>query len=600
MQTEPHSAQADPNQARRDGWVSIQNNTLHVEDPRSGGKPAVISADDSVSVYVNELPINGPTDVLSQTSIRIQLPFRTYPEYSCDFQLAPDLCSVDLTVHLHSPGYFYSLPDTPAVPELLIQAETREAPLSAFQEDIREEILHELRARSITQGFLPHNIDLALEQPEISQRVVETQPAVSAVNRLEYHYALPEPDPEAPTGFTLSFPVLKICKAGEALVTRVRSDESRPGINIYGETLTPVTPQIVPLKAGDRTVLVNPEESSAVARLEGVPSFNGREARIGGLDKRSGVLEGGPGSLYDIKSSLLLDGSISQQAQVWVSQHLEVSGDVSHSHLEAQEHVIIHGNVIRSQISAGGDSAARMRLREPVEKLYSQMEQILHYFKEVKAALPRGRSLDDKQLFLRVIKTQFPHLLEDVDKIWKLNQSLHQLHPRRTMMLKVVLANLLNLNDRVMDERSYVDWVDNLKTLLEDLLLHDALRTHVYLNYLQGSNIVSRGNIYILGEGCYNSELQAGGDIIFCGSPGYCREGSLKAEGHLYVPELGSPNGSRLKVQLELSSRLKARKIHPGVELRFGPHLSQHLLEPREAVEVSVRNGQIQFRDLSL
>ncbi|HEY9840673.1 MAG TPA: hypothetical protein V6D23_09480, partial [Candidatus Obscuribacterales bacterium] len=281
-----------------------------------------------------------------------------------------------------------------------------------------------------------------------------------------------------------------------------------------------------------------------------------------------------------------------------VSQHLEISGDVSHSHLEAQESAIIHGNTIRSQITAGGDAAARMRLREPVEKLYAQMEQLLKLFREVRKALPKGRALDDKQIFIRVIKNQFPQLMAEVDEIWKLNQSLRQLHPRRTMVLKVVLANLMNLAERSMDERSFIDWLDKLRSFLDDLLQIDPLRNHVYLGYVQGSHVVSRGSVFILGEGCYNSELQAGDDIVFCGSPGYCREGVLKVGRNLYVPELGSPNGSRLKVFLEPGSRIRAHKIHPGVELQFGENLGQHLLEARFHVDIFVKNKAIVFKDL--
>ncbi|HEY9841767.1 MAG TPA: flagellar assembly protein A, partial [Candidatus Obscuribacterales bacterium] len=355
---------AEGREQQANGWVSIQNNALHVEDPRPPGKPAVISADDSVSVYVNDLPIHGPTDVFAHTHIRIQLPFRAYPEYDCEFEVAANLCAVDLTVRERTPGYFYSLPDTPAAEQLLIQAEAQAAPLSAFADDIVPEIVHELKARKISTGIFSERVQQALEQPGTPVRVVETQAPVSPVNRLDYLFALPEPDPLHPAGFSIAFPLLHVCKAGEVLVRRQRSDESAPGISIYGETLAPVKPEPAPLKASpDRTAVVNPDENEATARLEGIPSFNGREVRVGPLDRRSGVLEGGPGAFYDIKGSLQVDGSITSQAQILVSQHLEISGDVSHSHLEAQESAIIHGNTIRSQITAGGDAAARMRLR---------------------------------------------------------------------------------------------------------------------------------------------------------------------------------------------------------------------------------------------
>lgn len=615
----PSGQDTGPATDSRDGWVSIRNNALHVEDPRGSGKTAVICADDSVSVFVNDLPIHTPTDVRATTHIRIQLPLKAYPEYDCEFEVAPNLCALSLIVKQRVPGYFYQLPDTEPTLMLLIQAEAREAPLSAFAEDILPEILHELKARKITTGIHEERIKEAIGHPGTLVRIVETEPPVAPLNRLDYLFALPQPDPEHPAGFAIGFPLLKPCRAGEVLVRRVREDIgtkdicprarnlvrrvrediSKPGVSIYGETLLPSKPEPMPLKAApDRTAAVDLDENQATARLEGIPSFNGREVRVGPLDRRLGPLEGGPGAFYDIKGTLMVETSILNQAQIWVTQHVEIRGDVSHAHLEAQENLIVHGNTIKAQIIAGGDAAARMRLREPVEKLYAQLEQVLTYFREVRKAMPKARALDDKQIFLRVIKSQFPRLPEDVEAIWKLNQSLRQLHPRRTMVLKVVLANLMNLAERTMDERSFIDWLDKLRSFHDDLLQVDPLKTHVYLSYVQGSHVVSRGSIFILGEGCYNSELQAGEDILFCGKPGYCREGGLKAAGNLYVPELGSPNGSRLKVQLEPTSRIRSHKIHPGVELRFGENLHEHLLQVKTRVEVFVKNGKIVFKDL--
>lgn len=98
------------------GWVAIHDGVLQVQDPQDGGQPAVISADDSVSVFVDDLPIHSPTEVFSQTPIRIHLPFRTLPEYSCEFTLSPDRCALDLTIHQQQPGCFYALPETAPCP----------------------------------------------------------------------------------------------------------------------------------------------------------------------------------------------------------------------------------------------------------------------------------------------------------------------------------------------------------------------------------------------------------------------------------------------------------------------------------------------------
>ena len=144
-------------------------------------------------------------------------------------------------------------------------------------------------------------------------------------------------------------------------------------------------------------------------------------------------------------------------------------------------------------------------------------------------------------LFLRVIKTQFSGFATQVESLWRLNKSLKQLHPRRTMALKVVLSHLMNLNERPLTQRLFEDWLNGLSDFARELVSLPAQANHAYLSYAQGSTLTVRGSIFVTGEGCYNSHLTAGQHIVFTGSPGYCREGSLKAEGHLFVPARGQP-----------------------------------------------------------
>lgn len=579
-----------------DGWVSVQNGEIHVADPGPDGQPAVISAGESVLVYVNETAIHTPTEVWARTPISIQLPFRAYPEYQCQFEVSEDRCTVWLKVIEQSPGCFYRIPDSPAVRQLLIEAESVPAPLNRFADDIGRDILSELKQRKIKHGLQLEQIQAALESPGEAFVIAQGQPPISPQNKLEDLFAIPEPDRTRPQGFQLNYPSLRLCKAGELLVQRHLSTESKAGISVFGETLRPQEATHHPLLRVDTSVRIDLEQNQAVASLEGIPSFNGRDVRVRPLDKRLHDLEGGPGAIYDIKGSLQVNGSVEAQARIWVTQHLEISGDVSHAHMEAHEHILIHGNIIRSQLMAGGDAAACMRLLEPVQHLHKEMGHIHALFREIRTQVPRERQPEERQLFIRIIKTQFPHLREEVESLWNLNHALKQLHPRRTMLLKVVLSNLMNLNERLNDERRFLDWLDKLGTFIQDLQGMTPLSSHIYANYVQGSELFSQGSIFILGEGCYNSRLQAGKDIVFCGLPGYCREGQLKLGGHLIVPELGSPNGSRLQVHLSPSSFIRVQKLYPGVELYFGKEMApKHILEAAEDLEIRRYKNEVCF-----
>lgn len=580
------------------GWVTIQDGTIEVGDPLDGGQPAIIEAGDSVLIYVDDVMIAAPTPVLSRSDIRIQLPFRVLPEYECHFTVSPDHLQVHLLIDLRQAGSFFKLPEVAPTHQLCIQTLTDNAPLSAFAEDIRTHILAELQSQGIVEGLLPEGIQAAIQAPNTSQLIARGRPAQPAQNRLQFYFAVPEPDPQQPQGFALRFPVLKKCKAGELLVQREQAP-GQPGLTVYGQPVPPAAAGPVLLKAADGTVRITPDDNQALARIEGVPSFTGHEVKMASLDQRPEDLPGGPGALYDIPGALQVSGGIQEQTRLWVAQHLELAGDISHAQVEVGEHAIVHGSILRSRLIAGGDKAACMRLLAPVTQLYGQLEQVLQSLHQIQQTVPRERQPDAKTLITRIVKTQFPGLMQEVNALWELNQSLKQLHPRRTMVLKVVMSNLLNLAERQLNEHIFVDWLDKLRAFLLDLQTHAPLGSHIYFSYAQGADLTSSGHIFVLGEGCYHSQLQAQGDIVFCGQPGYCRESSLKLGGRLIVPELGSPNGTRLKVQLALQGEVRVQQLHPGVELAFGERYQHHVLEPLQGQRIFVAEGQICFAPLT-
>lgn len=370
-------------------------------------------------------------------------------------------------------------------------------------------------------------------------------------------------------------------------------------MTVYGEVVPPEEVQAPELKAADRSVRLDIEANHAVALIEGLPVFDPEVgARMSGLYKQESPIVGGPGHIVDLKSSLQLTASIRDGAQVWIKDYLEVAEDIGHSQVAVEAGLIVHGSVVRSDLRVGGDAAARMSLIEPVQALLKDLNGLLQMVKEVRSRAPQSRLTDDKTLFLRVIKTQFASFFNQLEALWQLNKSLKQLHPRRTMALKVVLSHLMNFTERPFTERLFLDWLKGLQDFSSELTALPAQSSHAYLSYAQGSTITARGHIFVTGEGCYNSQLSAGQHIVFTGDPGYCREGTLRAEGHVFIPELGSPNGSRLRVEVGLHSQIFAQKVYPGVELRFGERPPYHVLNQHAPVHITSVAGEVTFSPL--
>lgn len=593
---------SDPQESPElDGVASVEDGHIQIRDPQPGGSPARLQADDSVLVFVNEVPITEPVEVFSRTSIRVTLPLFTLPRYRATIQVDPDWMSAWLQLTVIEPGLFYHLQDTPPTPELLIKTIAKPALLKDFEE-IRTEILGTIQKQGVVFGILEEALDQALETPpETRVCIARGTPPVYFTDRFEERYAFPSL-PESPESLDLPplelvYPVLATCKAGEVLVQRFPGRVESEGRNLKGETLS--APELQrPLLAADGSVRLQKEGSEIVANLEGIPSFNGRDARVRGCYFYSDPLQGHRGNIVDVQGSVQIAADVNDQAQVWALQHIEIAGQVSHAQLEADENIVVHGNTVKAKIASGGDASASMRLIVPVKNLLVQMLKLQHMFADLKKTVPQLAHRSDKAVFLQLLKTQFPGLLNDAEQLWEQLKTLKKLHPRKVMVLKVVLSHLMNLEQKDFSASLYHDWVDKLGDFLLDLEALENLSSHVYLNYVQASEIYAQGNIYILGEGCYNSQLHARKHVLITGSPGYCREGLIEAGGHVIVRELGSPNGSRLRIQLQPQSRICAELIYPGVEVRFGKAAPYHFLEKQARVELSLEGESISIRPL--
>ncbi len=575
------------------GTLSFDGQDLHIQDPAPQGSPAILSADHALHLSIDQQYPEAPLPVTSQSQIQFSLPLPTPPKYTFDFDIST--YSVQLTVQEQTPGVAFFIPSQSENRTLHLSLHQKEVPLTHFESQLWEDVQKQLRYQRIHQPLSREAFKSALEAPGTPVVVLETPQPVQPFNRLHFLYALPLPEPDT-EAFALSFPTLKTLSAGKVIVEREYSHKSRAGMNVYGEVVAPENVIVPELKASNRTVRLDPERNHALSVIEGVPVFDAEAGvKMSGLQKQHSEIVGGPGHIVDLKSSLQLHNSIRDQASVWIQDYLEVQADIGHSLVEVQEGLIVHGSIIRSQLRVGGDAAARMQLREPVLKLLKDLHNILRMVKDVRSQAPHARSTDDKTLILRVIKTQFSRFEKELDALWQLNKSLKQLHPRRNMALKVVLSHLLNRAERPLNQKLLTDWIQNLEDFARELVALPDQANHAFFSYAQGTELTARGSIVVTGEGCYNSTLKSGKHIIFTGSPGYCREGTLEAEGHVIIPELGSPNGSRLKLMLSARSQIFANVVYPGVEISFGDRPAYHVLNKHQQVQIKSEGKEILF-----
>jgi hypothetical protein len=587
-----------------DGSVSIIDGALHVTDPQGTGVPAMILPDDSVLVFIHDELLESPTPVYARQNIRLTYAARTPPRYHLELLFNPLRTRAEAIFHLLEPGVTFHLADHPPVTQLQIRTLAQEAPLEQFPE-LSEHLTAELESQ-IEYGLLPDAVERLLAAPGTPQTIAVGQEPEVVPETLHwlFAWAAPAPEPHWLLGserFVLIPPVMRTCKAGERLVYREPRHVLVPGLTVDGTVPLLPIPDPKPLQAQGRAVKVDIDGKEAVSLIEGVPSFNGRDVWIHPKARYYDDVHGQRGGgIIDVKGSVDIAANVEEQAQVWADQHVEIQGSVSHSFIEAGECVVLHGNTIRTRVNAGGDAAASMRLYTPTEELLTELDQILYLFGELRRTVPALQRHSDKVVLVNLIKTQFPGLLDQVNALWELNKGLRKLHPRKNMLLKVVLSSLLQFQEKIQDEHTLADWSQKLREFLLDLMVRDQVSSDIYATYVQGSQLTASGSIYVLGEGCYNSHLMARKHILIMGEPGYFREGNLSLQGRLIVRELGSPNGSRVTIEMPAEGQIFAHTVYPGVDIQMG-QAHYHVLQRLENVHfLQDGEGQVALQPLNV
>lgn len=561
------------------GWIAVQDHELEIHDPGDNGQPARLWADDSLTLFIDDELVSTETPVDSRTSLRIQLPFRTPPVYDCEFRILPHRCALEIKLNEQTPGQEFALCDQPPAEVVCLTASSQPLPLSHFSDDILQDILEELESRGIHKGVQPQQILRACQQPGNWVQVVETPQPIHPEEHLLLSFVLPQP--QAGQVFDWQYPQLKAVQAGEIIAQRVLNRHARPGYTIYGELLETRPPTPVVLKALDPSVEISSEGWQALACQSGLPIAEADGLRISSLIPWLKV----PAEtrFHQLDGSLQLAAGVEKGQHIQATGYLEVRQDVSHAQLQSQQSLLVHGNVIRSNLSAGGEYAAVLALQPKLNSLFADLQQLQTIFENLLAQHGQTPGWQETQVLSRLLKTQFPRLQADLQQLLEHSQQLW-LQPRRQLQLKVLLSPLLD-PERPLSARLLRESCQKMQQLIADLQLIPDSTADLYVNYAQGADLYASGAIFVLGQGCYNSRLTAGRHITICGEPGYCREGELRASQQIVAHELGSPNGSRLKIALGAEGVLEAGVIYPGVDLQIGEH-KLHLLEKHCNVRV--------------
>lgn len=553
------------------GTLELIGGNVFFHPPRRGGRYPTISPGPYVEVRVNGATISGPTQVRAEDSVEV-LPAGVEPQVVYDVEVTEGGLEAYLSIH-KKPGLVVTVMDSPPRTALRPRGVVQERPVPP--DPTEKDIVEELERQGIVFGLDMEVVrGLASGELEGKQRVAVGWPAKPSEDaRIEYYYEpkerRPHYDPE--TGRVDYYQAEEVPNVSPGTVIAVRHPpvEGEPGMSVYGKPIVPAKPKDVALQAREGTQL-SEDGNSVIATREGRPERKGEQFFVLPVLTVKGNIGLETGNVK-YRGDVVVTGDVEEQARIEASGRIEVKGNVIRAQLIAQGGARL-GQVVGGKVIVGANAVYK-RLYEEIAAVVAELgqligatEQLLQTFQQRASFVP-----PHDQLVVYLLDKKYAGIPSAVESLLGLIEKLDfelEIDPRPALE---ALERYTHPSKRVRVRR-----LEDLESIRQELQsLEEGLRAfhstpaHVISGSLQNAYIRATGEVHVLGQGGYHSEVIADGTVVV---HGIFRGGKIESKGNVFVGELGSPAGVKTTVRIEPGRYVCVRKLYVGVEVRGGTH----------------------------
>lgn len=266
-------------------------------------------------------------------------------------------------------------------------------------------------------------------------------------------------------------------------------------------------------------------------------------------------------------------GEVQERMTIDAEGDIYVHNTVMSSTLVASGAVVTYGNIISSEVSAGKNNMLVAELGHLLGILHQNLEKMVAVIKELTGSQafksndfsrsglqPLVRILLEKRFksfpplakkYVDVVKKGEDYLLDDV---WReVSVSLTQLF--------LSLTNEVTSLERIMQLSQKMN---ELHELSNSPVEPDSFIT---IPNVLNSKLYCSGNILVLGQGCVNSKIHAGGQLKI---NGIVRGGEVYGRLGVEINQVGSESGTSTVVAVPADQTITIKKAMDGTILKFG------------------------------
>jgi hypothetical protein len=533
-------------------YAYVKNGSLFVQHDPDGPYPVVIPCR-GIKLIVNGQERTHTTPVTMQDTVRVDtVGERNEGEWAVT--ISPDgvqaILRVCPTLVIHR-----EVEDFPATRKLQLAVDEREERLPTLT---LNELLQELSRLGINYGIdweaCSRGVTSCVEEEIVIARGIPAIPGKDGWVELLFSS---DPkvavltDEEEAVDFRKRYVFTSVTE-GEILAVKHSPELGLSGTGVQGDVIVPPPPKEINLSAGEGVVLTKDGERAIATRAGRPVAYHGHNlVRVSVLLELvySGDVGLSSGNIA-FKGDVVIAGNVDEGIAVEAGGNVRIGGLVSGVRIQATGSILIKGNILTSAVIAGGTPvymqeilpqihALSIGLREMIMAIY----QLLGHSAFKQGDLKRGIG----PLLKLLLEGKFHYLLTTAEAFRKQVDTLpaglvgEGLDRFIKEIERVVIHSPLMVRDLQDVEKlaqQVSEWEDTFAS-------SRSAKSNVVVANVLNSTVIANGDIRVVGDGCYNSRIQADKKVNVVG---VFRGGEIQAGEDVYVGELGSRGGSATRV----------------------------------------------------
>ncbi|MEW6447487.1 MAG: FapA family protein [Bacillota bacterium] len=595
----------EDNRVNQPGSVWIKDGKIYVRNPRGDAPPAVVTPGPGIRLYVNGVEQHGATPVREEDKIVIEPELREEPG-RVTVMVAPNKFKAFVDIRL-TKQFRYNILDAGPQQSVVVKTSTVSGGVMPID---KEALRHLLAENGVTHGIIEETLDLLYKRPSNGRFLIAegVTPEPSTDDRVELHFNLTEEGrPLISANGTVDYRNLgrfSSVEAGALLATKHPGVPGKPGYRVNGEEVYPLPPKAIELEAGHGASL-SADGKAVTAAISGRPVLRRSGSRyIFSVDPQliiTGDVDLTTGNV-NFRGCVKITGNVHEAMKVEATGDVSIGGEVAEAVIDAQGSVSAR-SIISSSVRAGGQGVYYEKLKGPVAELAQLLVQAVKSVGPLMDyAATRNQKLTPATALLLLIDQRFqriPHIIRDLSQIVEsAPQFKIKLPPEfrdtvrrlKEMFLKLGIATCGNLEP-------VKEALDNLSAMQSEILqLISSAHAKVVADYVLNSNIEATGDIYITGQGAFNSNLISGGQVKI---DGIFRGGEINAQDNVFIGKAGSDIGVQTTVKVARGKKITIKKAYPGVLLYIGKQVAE-ITKPQREIRASIDDeGRIDLNAIS-